>query len=140
MGNDIVSYRISIGHFYCKTDAFVMKKVKMNKNLHFLILILIIFIHVKILARKCFSLSYKLYHLEFLSKPISTFVILMLIILSNNVELNPGPNIADLSIFHLNIRSMRNKIDYIDSICHESDISCLTETHLDDRIINNDIV
>jgi hypothetical protein len=46
-------------------------------------------------------------------------------------ELNPGPTKEDeLSIFHLNTRSMRHKLDYIESICNEADIICLTETHL----------
>ena len=64
----------------------------------------------------------------------------MLIILSDDGEVNSGPNIADLSNFYLNMRSIRNKMDYIDSICHENDIICSTETHLDDRMKNNDLV
>ena len=64
----------------------------------------------------------------------------MLILLSNDVELNPGPTKeGELSVFHLNTRSMRHKLDYIESICNEADIICITETHLDLNITNDDI-
>jgi hypothetical protein len=33
---------------------------------------------------------------------------------------------------------MRHKLDYIESICNEADIICLTETHLDQNITNDD--
>jgi hypothetical protein len=53
--------------------------------------------------------------------PVSTFIILLLILLSNDVELNPGPTTeGELSIFHLNTRSMRHKLDYIENICNEA--------------------
>jgi exonuclease III len=34
---------------------------------------------------------------------------------------------------------MRHKLDYIESICNEADIICLTETHLDQNITNDGI-
>ena len=38
----------------------------------------------------------------------------MLLLQAGDIETNPGPeNIYDLSIVHLNIRSIRNKIEYI---------------------------
>jgi hypothetical protein len=49
-------------------------------------------------------------HELLLQNPVSTFIILLLILLSNDVELNPGPTKeGELSIFHLNTRSMRHK-------------------------------
>jgi hypothetical protein len=55
-----------------------------------------------------------------LQNPVSTFIILLLILLTNDVELNPGPTTeGELSIFHLNTRSMRHKLDYIESICFD---------------------
>ncbi|CAG2226266.1 unnamed protein product [Mytilus edulis] len=69
-----------------------------------------------------------------------TFVILLLIMLSNDVEVNPGPLGGFFSIFHLNIRSMRNKVDYVENISNEADVICLTETHLDENIKNEDIL
>jgi hypothetical protein len=60
------------------------------------------------------------------------------LLLSDDVEINPGPggtsNIANeniLSIFHCNIRSLRNKLNYIADIIEEFDIVFFTETHLD---------
>jgi hypothetical protein len=32
-----------------------------------------------------------------------------------------------------------HKLDYIESICNEADIICLTETHLDQNITNDGI-
>jgi hypothetical protein len=32
---------------------------------------------------------------------------------------------------------MRHKLDYIENICNEADIICLTETHLDKNITND---
>jgi hypothetical protein len=62
----------------------------------------------------------------------------MLILLSNDGELNPGPTKeGEFSVFHLNTRIMRHKLDYIESICNEADIICLTETHLDKNITND---
>jgi hypothetical protein len=64
----------------------------------------------------------------------------LLILLSNDVELNPGPTKkGELSVFHLNTRSMRLKLDYIESICNEADIIHLTETHLYQNITNDGI-
>ena len=47
----------------------------------------------------------------------------------NDIELNPGP-LCNLQISHLNIRSLRNKIDIVEAELNENDIVCLTETHL----------
>ena len=55
-----------------------------------------------------------------------------------NLILAQGFN--ELSIFHLNIRSVRNKLDYIEDIAGEYDIICLTETHLDDQIPTDDLL
>ena len=35
---------------------------------------------------------------------------------------------------------MRHKLDYIENICNEADIICLTETHLDLNITNDGIL
>ena len=41
----------------------------------------------------------------------------MVLLQAGDVETNPGPeNLYDLSVLHLNIRSIRNKIDYITTI------------------------
>ena len=68
-----------------------------------------------------------------------------MLIIAGDVELNPGPgetpvNFEDhcLSIFH-NIRSLRNKIDYISNIIEDYDIVFFTETHLDKLVLDKNI-
>ena len=62
--------------------------------------------------------------------------LLFILLLNNDIESNPGP-LCNLDITHLNVRSLRNKIDIIDSELSHSTILCLTETHLspDDDIV-----
>jgi hypothetical protein len=63
------------------------------------------------------------------------------VLLSGDIEQNPGPTQGDttgtlqssISICHLNIRSLRNKIDDIVHIVEDFDIVCFTETHFDQR-------
>ena len=51
-----------------------------------------------------------------MNDPVSTFIIVLLILHSNDVELNPGhTKEGELSVFHLNTRSMRHKLDYIEA-------------------------
>ena len=67
------------------------------------------------------------------------FVILFMLLLEAfDIEQNPGPNnfTADLSILHLNIRSIRNKLDYIKDNFLDFGILCFSETHLDVQISN----
>ena len=47
---------------------------------------------------------------------------------------------SSISICHLNIRSLRNKIDDIVHIVEDFDIVCFTETHLDQRVPINNLV
>jgi hypothetical protein len=59
--------------------------------------------------------------------------------------LNPGPGGTPdliesvLSIYHGNIRSLRNKINYITNLIEEFDIVFFTETHLNNQITDDDI-
>ena len=65
-------------------------------------------------------------------------VLCLLVLISGDVELNPGPTMTDtqhigaLSLMHLNIRSIRNKFDFITDNFLDFDILCFTESHLDD--------
>jgi hypothetical protein len=65
------------------------------------------------------------------------------LIVCGDVEINPGP--ADnpvkghLSVFHLNIRSVRNKLNVLEDIAADYDSVCVTETHLDAKIDTDDI-
>ena len=49
------------------------------------------------------------------------FILILLLLLSNDIELNPGP-LRNLQISHLKVRSIRNKLDIIDNELAESDI------------------
>jgi hypothetical protein len=96
---------------------------------------------IRICFQRFVNFCHSIYLELLLQNPVSTFIILLLILLSNDVELNPGPTKeGELTIFYLNTRSMRHKLDYIESICNEADIICLTETHLDQNITNDGIL
>ena len=62
-----------------------------------------------------------------------SFILFMLLLEAFDIEQNPGPNnfTAALSILHLNMRSIRNKLDYIKDTFLDFDILCFSETHLD---------
>ena len=69
-----------------------------------------------------------------------SFIIVMLMLLAYDIEQNPGPNNprqAELSILHLNIRGIRNKIDYIKDNLLDFHILC--ETLLDQQIMNDSL-
>ena len=55
---------------------------------------------------------------------------------------NPGPNTTEhsLSIIHSNIRSIRNKFDFITEYFLDFDILCFTETHLDVNILSDSLI
>ena len=75
--------------------------------------------------------------------------VLHIILICGNVEVNPGPESNDMSntpsissaescnsitICNLNIRSVRNKLDFLHNFSDEFDIITLTETYLDPSI------
>ena len=70
----------------------------------------------------------------------------LLLILSGDIETNPGPVHTDssssysLSIIQLNIRSIRNKLKYISDYLSDFYIMCFTETHLDNDISDSQIL
>ncbi|XP_021350920.1 uncharacterized protein LOC110462782 [Mizuhopecten yessoensis] len=67
------------------------------------------------------------------------YVTSILLISCNDIELNPGP-LRNLEISHLNIRSLRNKTDIVETELNKSDIICLTETHLTPEIPNTELI
>jgi hypothetical protein len=76
---------------------------------------------------------------------LSYLLLFSLLIVCGDIELNPGPQGTPvshentLSIFHANIRSLRNKLNYIIDIVEDFDIIFFTETHLDNSISDADI-
>jgi hypothetical protein len=68
-------------------------------------------------------------------------------LITGNVEVNPGPELINhssvsdnsISICNINIRSARNKLDFLNNFTDEFDIIAVTETYLHPNISNNDI-
>ena len=70
-----------------------------------------------------------------------------LIVLSNDVSLNPGPTknlpagTKGLRLFHLNIRSLRYKMDELRLFCdqHKPHVLAISETWLDDSFVDEEV-
>lgn len=129
MGDGICQWRVTVGLFYNKCQRLATRcKVRLNIsfNIFFFPLILnIIYKLVKALISWNKLVLDQYFHLS-----LSYF----LLILCGDIELNPGPQSLghSLSILHLNIRSIRTKLEYIKNKFLDFDILCFTETHLDD--------
>ena len=64
-----------------------------------------------------------------------SLVMFLLLLEADDIEIKPGPgNEHSLSILHLNIRSIRNKIRYIQDQLSDFDVICFSETHLDQNL------
>ena len=66
----------------------------------------------------------------------------ILLLLANDISENPGPALENrnLSILHLNVRSIRYRIDDICDYLEDCDIACFSETHLDCSICTSEIM
>lgn len=82
---------------------------------------------------KAYILTYVLITLQSVLPSTNLVIILLLILfLCNDIETNPGPESnREISLFHLNSRSVRNKISYVECLAHEYQVISITETHLD---------
>ncbi len=133
MGNDLISWRTAIGTFYGNIQPMVLGQV-FRINLSTLIECgILIFKYV----------AYICTHKSVFNKNTLNLALLlfMLLLLGGDIAENPGPNESGtLSILHLNIRSIRNKLSYIEDALTEFDILCFTETHLTDHIQTNSLL
>ena len=128
-------WRISVGLFYCSTSRGFLK---LPKFLTFSILL----IYLTITLNAFQELTQTLDFLKDATKNSHfNFLLSLLLIIALDIELNPGPQhaIADLSVTHLNIRSIRNKLDYIKDNFLDFNILCFTETHLDNQVSTSDL-
>ena len=66
-------------------------------------------------------------HFPFSTNIQFTLILLLLLILDNDIHQNPGPEEYEFSVFHLNARSVRNKLSYLEDIASESSIICVTK-------------
>ena len=113
-----------LGHLYVFFILFSSLFKKLNKNYYLKFPLKTICDKVKLICFRIF--------------------LLFTLILSGDVETNPGPKKETFSqncfsIFHQNIRSIRNKINFINDYWLEYDILCFTETHLSNELSNTSI-
>ena len=148
MGNDIMQYRVAIGLFCCITfkgrTCFKLDLAVLFANNG----LFVSFLQAELqLMRDLFIVEWKactvilflcLLQCQFNNVDV-TLIILLLIQLAGDVQSNPGPTINNanvngncLSIFHLNVGSIRNKLTYLSEYLSDFDIICFTETHLND--------
>lgn len=132
MGNSIMCHRIAIGLFYIKAHSLSERKQRL-----FIKFSSIFYDFCK--SSKYFCNIILLCLQNYFNNNVYAVILIILIRMCMDVELNPGPNTNDLSIFHLNIRSVRNKLSYIEDIASEYNIISLTETHLDNNILSCDL-
>nr|XP_022287616.1 uncharacterized protein LOC111100237 isoform X1 [Crassostrea virginica]XP_022287617.1 uncharacterized protein LOC111100237 isoform X1 [Crassostrea virginica]XP_022287618.1 uncharacterized protein LOC111100237 isoform X1 [Crassostrea virginica] len=133
MGNTITQYRAAIGNFYfvgrhiSRTSTFVCQF-----NITFKTLFRALAKYTSITFHTLASFALELnFFIQFYC---------FILLLSGDVEVNPGPTFENaLDIIHLNIRSIRNKLDYLNTFIHDFDIACFTETHLDSSILDDDL-
>ena len=116
------------------------------RHLLFFLLVLF-FVRFSLLSIKLCTKLKKIFSKIFALLIYAPFAIwlIYLLLISGDVHPNPGPAHSDsnsfrsvsstesydcLSLLHLNIRSIRNKIDFIQNELLDYDILCFTETHL----------
>ena len=69
-------------------------------------------------------------------------IVLFLLLESGDIEMNPGSNniYNSLSVLHSNIRSIRNKFDYLTENILDFYILCLSESHLNANITTESLI
>ena len=79
---------------------------------------------------------------KFLNECFYCILIQLLLIISGDVEINPGPIELPhcLSVLHSKIRSIRNKPNYIKDNFLEFSVLCFMETHLVANVSTNDVL
>ena len=127
MGISIDQWRITVGLFHrCRIGGYQTFMIKLN--LFFILEIL----KYSFTLFNSFCMKFNQY-LEacFLNVQFS-LVLILLLLEAGDIESNPGPNPEHtLSVLHLNIRSIRNKIDYLKDNFIDFEVLCFSETHLD---------
>ena len=137
MGNGVDQWRVSIGLFdsrVCVCRQRVKVSFSWNFTFQYFVFLLSGFNHaVRLMST---SLKDLVNNLDF------KLLLLFLILEAGDVEMNPGPNTTEhsLSIIHSNIRSIRNKFDFITEYFLDFDILCFTETHLDVNILSDSLI
>ena len=130
MGISIDQWRVSIGLFHHSISS--SKKIFTISLYMYSVFILIMTLY-KLFSCICHHINF-LMALNFYNTQ-CFFVMFLLLLQAGDIETNPGPeNGYELSIMHLNIRSIRNKLDFILDNFSEFNILCFSETHLDNNV------
>ena len=123
MDSDVTSWRLSISLFYGKAYGMVTKSYTGEISFSFLYLM-----HIFQSLKKSFWLVNSVI-CNNINNIETAILVWVLIVLSGDVEMNPGPDSLRqhcVTILHCNIRSIRNKVQYIvDNFC---DYDCLCFT------------
>ena len=127
MGNDIGMYRLSIGMFYIRAYSCLVTKLRVFFGFGILK-----FMKVMLYLQNLICMFVQTCHFTFSTNIQFNLILLLLLILDNDIHQNPGPKEYELSVFHLNARSVRNKLSYLEDIASEPSIICVTESHLDE--------
>ena len=137
MGSDVASWRLSIGLFYGKAYGIVSRSYTGKISFSFIYLMQFF----QRLKKSFWLLSSTIYNS--INNIETAILVWLLIILSGDVETNPGPDSYRehcVSILHCNIRSIRNKLEYIVENFCDFDCLCFTESHLDNSVDNSNIL
>ena len=136
MGNCLVSYRAEIGLFYNRCQK-VGRTCKVSMSIYFSFSFIIRVIkQLCHLTDKPLTFCYANVHHIVLAYAFFS----MLLIMSGDVESNPGPIEHCLSIIHSNIRSIRNKLEFIKNNLLDFDVLCFSESHLDASIDSSTLI
>ena len=133
MGNNLMSYRAEIGLFYIRCQKHG-RTCKVSFSIYFSLssifrVIERLGLSVARVMMFCYSnVHYILMAYTFLSLPL---------LVCGDIESNPGPSEHCLSIIHSNIRSIRNKLEFIKNNLLDFDVLCFNESHLDANINTN---
>lgn len=127
---------MSVGLFYTKAYGIFTRKTIGKLNFRFFLIPLLLKNIRKGIYRIGNFLQLSIYNLE------TAIIITLLVLLSGDIEENPGPVNSEycVSLLHSNIRSIRNKLDYITNTFCDFDILCFTETQLDNSFQTEDII
>ena len=131
MGNDLSTYRAAIGLF--NSRKFVKSgPLKPSKSTY---------LDLFCINLKCTFLVMNLSIMQSVNPNIDIVFLLFVlhfILIIGNIEMNPGPGSStsssesdnSLSICNINIRSIRNKLDFLNFFCEDFDIVAITENTL----------
>ena len=112
MGSDAISHRVTTGLFYHRVQRYCyFRKVSIHFTLNIILALIFLRNTVRFIQYASNQTNTVLFILN---------VIQLLLLISGDVEMNRGPNSQEhsISILHLNIRSIRQKIEYILSDAH----------------------